>query len=913
MTFSSRILIVFFICFGNVGLAQNELIKTIDSINEVEKIEVRTQLFEQLIQKTNISKNTKAIGMLFHEAGRSYYKAKNYEKALLYLSKAIDVKILFPDKVELNKSLFLKAYIYQIQQKISKTYHICLKIIKEQGSDKYSCLAYRTLAEIEIDRGDFYKALEYVNEALSNEKMIKNKQLLSLLSETMIYAYASMYEIRIGTEATRADLQTVLSQEKIIEEHIELVNKYNLPDIYNNLAIVYDSFGDLDEALRAYEKAQKIYIEQKDEYNELEVVLNIGYLHSKRKKHKLANQYYHRVIDESDDSYQIANAYNNMGYYLDTEFADKKIPFLEKAVTICLDKKQQSQDNFQLPTLAEIKAESRLDILTYLIDLADHYVQAYKQKKDKLYLLKTKETVVLIDQLVSLIRYETDTEASKLFWIEKGVNTYMLAVETCYLLNDVTSAFYFMEKNKALLLQENIKTFQTKLVSNIPKTLLEREYKLHYELITLQEQFQLNTGSDEWKQKYGQKNKEYQNFMDSIQTLYPEYSKTKENVEIVALGTILERYKIKKEAFVEYILHETDGYGIYYDGSTPIFFKIENVLKLQKQLAQLKSFIAKRVMDPEQLKTYQTVGYEIFQQLFSFENAAERLKDKKLTIITDHSLQYIPFEVFPTQNEGKLLEKYLVNTTETSYLQSFSLFEQIQKKRNAPTEKLLVIAPNEFEDATLPTLTGTSEVLAFLSKYDHSILLSKREASKENFIKHRNNYEVVHINTHAGLDSINKIPWLAFNKGKMTLNELFGLENQAELVILDACKTNDGVNLSGEGIINLSRGFFYNGTQSVLASQWNVNEQAGNEILKTFYSELEKGNSKSKALQLAKIAYLQQHPNAQNVPYYWAAFTLTGSTDAVMLQPKYNYTILIVGSILLLISILFFLYRKKIK
>ena len=32
----------------------------------------------------------------------------------------------------------------------------------------------------------------------------------------------------------------------------------------------------------------------------------------------------------------------------------------------------------------------------------------------------------------------------------------MLAVKVCFLLDDVEKAFYFMEKNKALLLLENI-------------------------------------------------------------------------------------------------------------------------------------------------------------------------------------------------------------------------------------------------------------------------------------------------------------------------------------------------------------------------------------------------------------------------------------------------------------------------
>ncbi|WP_298513235.1 CHAT domain-containing protein [uncultured Kordia sp.] len=914
MTFSLRIVVVFFLCLGSTGFAQNNLLKTIDSINTVKGAENRAQLFEKCIAATDTTKNTKIIGMLFHEAGLNYYKIENYEKALLYLTKAIAVKIQYSDKVSLNKSLFLAAYIYQIQEKTQKTYQLCEQIIKAQGSDKYTCYAYRTLAEIELDKGDFHKALAYLNEAFSNKKITSNRELLSLLSETMIYAYACIYESRIGTEDKKNDFQTVLLHEKIIEDNLALINEYNLPDIYNNLAIVYDAFGALEKALIFYKKAQEIYRESGDIYNELDVTINIGILYSKQKKHVLAAQQFQRAIDEADDVDQIANAYNSKGYYLNAKSSTEKLPYLEKAVITILELDKQLGNNFRLPTIAEInESDYEQDVLIYLIDLADHYVQVFHEKKEKKYLLKAKETVILIDQLVSLIRYDVDSEASKLFWIEKGVNTYMLAVEICYLLNDAEKVFYFMEKNKALLLQEKIKTLQTKLASDVPRELREQEYQLYYEGISLQEQFQQQIDNDSIQQVFADKKKEYQIFMDSLQRMYPKYTKTKEKVEIVSLKDIVEIHKQNKTAFVEYILHENDGYGIFYDGKNPVVFKINAAEAFQKQLSFLRTFMVKRDLDTKEQKEFHTIGYKVFQQLFPFNNASQRLQNKKITIIPDHTLQYIPFEVLPMQATGKLSESYLVNTTEISYLQSFSLFEQIQQKQNAPTKTLLAITPIEFANKELPTLSEATEVFVSFEKETASVFLQRAEATKENFLKHRNNFNIIHLNTHAGLDSITQTPWIAFQDSNMTLNELFGLENQAELVVLDACKTNDGVNLSGEGIINLSRGFFYNGTQSVLASQWNVNEKTGNEILQTFYSELKNGHSKSKALQLAKKKYLQTHAYdiKQVTPYYWAAFTLTGSTKAVAETSWFNVVTITIGTMLLILLLVFY-NRKKI-
>ncbi|WP_160128616.1 CHAT domain-containing protein [Kordia antarctica] len=909
-----RRIIVFLLLFiGLSAYAQQSLALRIDSIANLKDTEHKIQLFEAVLKDTTVAKTSAIKGMLFHELSRCYYTLKDYEEAFSYSTKAIEVKSKLSDVTSLNKSRYKLASIYRKQKKEVERYKVFLTIIQDGGADKYTLNSYRSLAQIERTNGDLYKALEYLNNGLANTELCKNTEFESQLSSAVIINYAQIYSNTIVVEESRSDLEIVKKHYKTIivnSEKFRLKGK-SLAILHNSLAIIYDAFGDLQEALTYYTLAKDYFTKSEDLLNELDVITNIGIIQAKLKNYKAADKSFEEVIHKSSDKEQIATAYDDLGYYKNTSITKEKLPYFEKAISVILER-ENKLSAFQLPTLAEIKkSDYEQDVLIYLIDLADHYMQAFKQENDKSYLIKAKKTVTLIDQLVSLIRYEADTEASKLFWIEKGVNTYMLAVEICYLLDDTANAFYFMEKNKALVLQENIKTLQTKLAYNISAESLEREYKLHYDVLTLQEEFQQHVENDEWKETYSAKNKEYQMFMDSMKHVHPEYIKTKQKVGITSLHSVIAEFEAKETAFVEYILHETGGYGIYYDTEKPIFFKISNISTFHEQLKTLQTFMTKRTMNSAELTAYQEVGYAVFEQLFPFENASERLKNKKLTIIADETLQYIPFELLPTQQSGELSEVYLVNNVETSYLQSFSLFEQIKQKQNSPTQKLLAIAPYEFKNSALPTLTGTEKVLEFLSKYDSSVLLTKKEASKENFLKYRNDFEIIHLNTHAGLDAKTQTPWIAFYDEKMSLSELFGLENQADLVILDACKTNDGVHLSGEGLINLSRGFFYNGTQSVLASQWNVNEQAGNEILQEFYTEIEKGTSKSKALQLAKKAYLQNHDRAQSIPYYWAAFTLTGSTNSVTLQPVQNYAYIVVGITIVVFLLLFFYYRKK--
>lgn len=895
------------LCFVLSVHAQDELSRKIDSIGLLKDMKVKQEGFQKILQQQDTTIHTESLGRLYHKLAFCYYKQGGYDKAFLNFEKAIQIRSKFRDKESYNKSRFFLSRVYAKTKKYEDEHRLLIEIIDDLGVDLYTSYAHRFLGKNERERGNIPQSLHYLNLGLANKKLCEDMGIESNLRYEIITTYAKKYESTFKIDDTNSDLKIIQEHEKLIQ--LDEIGQGNIPVLNNALAVIYDAFKDYNKSLFFYKKAKKRFVEIEASYYELKVVNNIGIIYSKQKKYELAEKCYQRIINESDDEEQIATALDNMGYYLNSDSAKEKVPYFEKAITTILGK--NTDKAFQFPTLDEIKeSDYEQDILIYLIDLADHYVHAYTQEQTITYLNEAKKAVLLIDQLVSLIRYEMDTEASKLFWIEKGVNIYMLAVEVSYLLNDPASAFYYMEKNKALLLQENIKTLQAKLELNVPEKLIKREHQLHYKMLSVQEQFQQNTNNETSKTEYVATNKEYQLFMDSIQKAYPEYVKTKQKVAITSLKNTTKTFTEKNESFVEYILNEADGYGIYFDAQETKFFKIKNTPKLQEKLEILKSFMTRRSLNEKELREYQEVGHKVFTMLFPFENAAQRLKGKKLTIVPDQALQFIPFEILPTQKEGELIDSYLVNSTETSYLQSFSLFEQIQQKQNSPRQRLLTIAPQEFQDTQLPTLAGTESIVKLVSTFDESVVLTKRTASKANFLKQQNDFEIIHLNTHAGLDSLNQKPWISFHEEKMTLNELYGIENQADLVILDACQTNDGINLSGEGVINLSRGFFYNGTQSVMASLWRVNEQAGNEILQNFYHELANGTSKSKALQLAKKEYLQKHQFSQNEPYYWAAFTLTGSTNSIEIKTV-SYTLYIVLGIAILLTLGIYLAYKK--
>ncbi|MEM6685703.1 MAG: CHAT domain-containing tetratricopeptide repeat protein [Bacteroidota bacterium] len=889
--------------------AQNTFSDRLNTIEKLQSTQAKIDAYQRLLKQQDTLVYTENLGRLYHELGRCYANEKVHDKAILLLKKAIAIRSKLNDRNAYNKSRFRLSRIYASTQAFEKEHAQLISMINDAGDDVYTSYAYRILGRNARIKGDIPQSLQYLNLGLANKNLLKTRKFESNLRYEIITTYAKKYESIFKTDSnyfTDLDIINDHLQRIIIDDLVVS----NIPVLYNSLAAVYNVPETLHKALDYYKKAREGFRITGQTYREFAAINNIAIVYSEQGKHELAKKYYDKIVTASDDEEQIATAWNNMGYYLPNTTAKDKIPYFHKAIHTILERNKIAGTNFMLPTLAEVKKSGyHLEILTYLKDLALHQVRAYNDAHDRSYLEQAKEVVYLIDDIISYIRYTSDAEASKLYWIERGVNMYMLAVEVCYLLQDTAAAFYFMEKNKSLLLQENIKLLQQKLQYNIPDIVKQREYALRYETLALQAYLR-GEANDSLQQQYALKYKEYQIFKDSIQRLYPQYAKMKANDAIVSLAEVMQKYTEANTIFVEYILHEGKGYGIFYDHKVPVFFKLGTDVHFEANIDSLRTWMTKR-MNSKERKEFQTIGFQLFQQLFPFENALERLQDKKIVIVADDILQYIPFEIVPIQTTGKLSDAYLINTTEISYLQSFSLFEQIQKKENKPTKELLVFAPMEFANPALPTLTHASEIFITYATDTTSAYYQKKLATKENFLKNRNDFNIIHLNTHGGLDSISQTPWLAFYDSNMTLYELYGLENQAELVVLDACKTDDGIHLSGEGILNLSRGFFFNGTQSVLASQWKVNEQAGNKILKIFYHELADGKSKSEALQRAKIYYLQNHDQTQTVPYYWATFKLTGSTDAVVQKSWLSVTNVFIGLLTLSCLCVFFFFWKK--
>jgi CHAT domain-containing protein len=146
-------------------------------------------------------------------------------------------------------------------------------------------------------------------------------------------------------------------------------------------------------------------------------------------------------------------------------------------------------------------------------------------------------------------------------------------------------------------------------------------------------------------------------------------------------------------------------------------------------------------------------------------------------------------------------------------------------------------------------------------------------------------YRILHIATHSLLNSRHaEQSGVAFSlvdrqgrpiDGFLPLHEVFHLKLRANLVVLSACQTALGKEVLGEGLVGLARAFMLAGSPRVVASLWQVSDQATAELMERFYTAMvTKRLSASAALRAAQLEMRKQSRWAR--PYYWAGFVLQG-------------------------------------
>lgn len=110
------------------------------------------------------------------------------------------------------------------------------------------------------------------------------------------------------------------------------------------------------------------------------------------------------------------------------------------------------------------------------------------------------------------------------------------------------------------------------------------------------------------------------------------------------------------------------------------------------------------------------------------------------------------------------------------------------------------------------------------------------------------------------------------NNGYLRLVDIYGLNLDADLVVLSACQTGLGTIRHGDGLLGMYQGFLTAGGRQVLTTLWSVDDEATAQFFEYFYKALMDGRTAKESLAFAQESMLNS--NQWSSPFFWAAFQI---------------------------------------
>jgi len=241
-------------------------------------------------------------------------------------------------------------------------------------------------------------------------------------------------------------------------------------------------------------------------------------------------------------------------------------------------------------------------------------------------------------------------------------------------------------------------------------------------------------------------------------------------------------------------------------------------------------------------------------------------------------LGLLPFPALVDAKGRTLLERHTLAVVPAVSVLRFTGSKGHPNRRS--TSALVVADPVPPRGSGLERLEGARREGALVAGHfspDERVVLTGGRATEAAVKRDCAAPDVLHFATHGLVSDREPLAsslLLAAGEGEdgyLRADEILGLRLHADLVVLSGCSTGLG-EVTGEGILGLTRAFLYAGTPSIVVSLWDVSDRATAFLMDRFYAALRSGAGKARALRTAELAARRRFHR----PELWAGFVLVG-------------------------------------
>ncbi len=854
-------------------------------------------------------------------------------------------------------------------------YEQAIEMFRTAGVVKFEAVSLTCIGVLYSRLGNTNKSLEFHQQALEKFRVIGDKRQQAHALNDIGRLYSVLGNRQKAIEVL-TDAFTVAGEAK--DKKLEAT-------ALNGIGAVYSKLNDPERAESYHLKAFKIFEEIEDRYNQTITLNYLGNTASNRKNHQKAVEHYLKAIEiektlttrQPNPSFlnNLGMAYFNLGEH------DKAIEYINVALSISRKRGEKPEEANFLQKLGN--ANAALKKYEVAIDLIKQSLEIYRSIEEPTRMAETLFSLAKVQSETGNLS-EAQTNVEEAISLMEDFRSSALTNE----MRDMHSAnchkyygFYIgllmrrhaEEPNKnfaALALQANERSRARGLLNllaesnvdirqGIDSKLLERENEskklLASRLEGLTDAFRAKSKPEQIemrKREVEAARAVYEQTQAQIRTASPRYASLTQpktlslkeiQAEVLDADSVLLEYALGETKSFLWIATKTDFRVVelpaadviertarqFYESLTArnkqVKFETpaerdDRILQADSDLEKLSSELSRMVVAP----------------------AASLLKNKRLLIVADGALQYVPFAALSIRgadNKGQNLKAtnpFLVETNEIVSLPSASALAVLRKemlgRRPAP-KTLAVLADPIFnkDDERFEVFANKNrlnqkpenkiELIALTKKQTRSagdegdgldlarLPFTRREADlitsvvpegqKEkwlDFAANRqsatspqlSNYRFVHFATHGFInDQSPELSGLVFSTidetgksqdGFLRVGDIYNLKLPSEMVVLSGCRTGLGKDIKGEGLVGLTRAFMYAGARRVTVSLWDINDEATSELMSHFYREMFGAKKHSPASALRQAQNTMINDKRWNNPYFWATFVLQGES-----------------------------------
>jgi serine phosphatase RsbU (regulator of sigma subunit) len=384
----------------------------------------KAQTNAELLKKIQNTKNKDSAILLYDELARKCVKATEFEKAIEYQKKALELCKLTKVPFNIAYGYNNLANIYLQRGNLNEAitnYTEALKELEKNNLERDAALCYGNIGNIFIKLKQYDKALEYIQKALEIKTRLGEKNIINNL-----FAISNVYKV----QEKYSDAITYLNKAFALLDTTKPEQRRLHIIIMNSLGSCYRALAEYDKALGYYQRSEAL-TEKNDKDRLHPLYSNMAALYEAQKQYRTSLYYelrsyeYAKKLDNPEEllnSYQnlvVMYAHLNMGdsaNYFFTKYKEatdtvNQMQNAKYVMEIGTKYETEKKEN-QIKLLAKDKELQDLKIMEQLNEINSKEIEA-RQKENEIKLLnqdKDLKAIVLQQEIVNKQKKEKENE-----------------------------------------------------------------------------------------------------------------------------------------------------------------------------------------------------------------------------------------------------------------------------------------------------------------------------------------------------------------------------------------------------------------------------------------------------------------------------------------------------------------------